>query len=933
MMRDTRLTWAVYALAIAILATLYFADLRHFLHRADDSDVFRAHELISGDFALFFSADKPMASGRLVDEFALYSVYALRGNDPAAFHLLTVLVHALASFALAAACRRLGADMATSLTTGLLFLVNSAHVETVHWISALEYPFAILNASWTLVLYASYAATRRRERLWAFYGGMVICALTHFITVLLLPLCALWSWQRGDPLPRTIRDLAPLLPLLAPVLWFVFSLTGSHTTTQVALDDSLGRPLLLVAADGARSLFWLLGRLVSMAHWLPSVPGEWAVAEMWLGGAVLAALLCAAWKIRAQVQFWSAWTLLFALPFVPAVVVHASIARYVYLATAGSSFLLAWGLVCVGSRLGKRGPYLAGTALLALLASSYSAEERIANLTRYNTGRFFIVHEDPHVGIRLIEEAVAADRGLIPLGEAHLYMVEGALMVGDDYRDRLRQALRAVPDDLDLALLARLSALFAGEAEPAAYASALDSLAGRYAQQGKVFAARAGVLSQHLGNWYALRDDDKRAAGAYRASLRHTPHNLNTVLRLMEAERQLDNPAGAVAVAEEAWPQHRDNGRFLYAAALNLAEAGRPAEAEQAVRRGLEIQPTADLYALEGDLLAQRGLVEEAARAYQRAIETAPRSPRPQLLLARLYRAAGDAARAQQVLERTAGDHPDDALVHYNLGNIRYARGKVEAAAAAYHRAALLDPAHAQSHRNLGVALEDLGRPPAAERAYRRAIAAEPNNGTYHRDLGLLAHGRGDAQTAQTALEQALNLGADEPAVHTALARLHLDAGRRERALAAYRRFMQSPQPEATSTHYTQVGIGLYELGREDEAADAYHRALVRDAGDPAARTNLGWISFSQDRHAEAIAAYAYVLERHADPVAQFNLGLAYLASGDLERARAAYARGVERFGAAAAVRIGAVEDLRQLVERGVEPAAGHSLLHKYWPR
>ena len=89
----------------------------------------------------------------------------------------------------------------------------------------------------------------------------------------------------------------------------------------------------------------------------------------------------------------------------------------------------------------------------------------------------------------------------------------------------------------------------------------------------------------------------------------------------------------------------------------------------------------------------------------------------------------------------------------------------------------------------------------------------------------------------------------------------------------------------------------------------------------------------SQDRHAEAIAAYAYVLKRHADPVAQFNLGLAYLACGDLERARAAYARGVERFGAAAAVRIGAVEDLRQLVERGVEPAAGHSLLHKYWPR
>ena len=164
-LRETRPVWVIYALVLALVAAFFFADLRHFLQRTDDADVFRAHEAIRGDFLFLLSPEKPMASGRIVDEFALYLVYLFCGNDPGAFHLLAAIVHAMASFALAFAFRRLGADMATSLVGGLLFLCNIAHVETVQWISALEYPFAVLNISCTLCVYASYIEGRRRALL------------------------------------------------------------------------------------------------------------------------------------------------------------------------------------------------------------------------------------------------------------------------------------------------------------------------------------------------------------------------------------------------------------------------------------------------------------------------------------------------------------------------------------------------------------------------------------------------------------------------------------------------------------------------------------------------------------------------------------------------------------------------------------------------
>ena len=86
--------------------------------------------------AFFFSPEKEQATGRPTVELVKFLAFLVWGNDAAAFHLVVVFFHTLASLLLAWAAHRLGAPVEVGLTSGLLFLVNVAHFQAVYWISA-----------------------------------------------------------------------------------------------------------------------------------------------------------------------------------------------------------------------------------------------------------------------------------------------------------------------------------------------------------------------------------------------------------------------------------------------------------------------------------------------------------------------------------------------------------------------------------------------------------------------------------------------------------------------------------------------------------------------------------------------------------------------------------------------------------------------------
>jgi tetratricopeptide (TPR) repeat protein len=70
---------------------------------------------------------------------------------------------------------------------------------------------------------------------------------------------------------------------------------------------------------------------------------------------------------------------------------------------------------------------------------------------------------------------------------------------------------------------------------------------------------------------------------------------------------------------------------------------------------------------------------------------------------------AGHYAEAAQMYEQLLARSPQDAALHYNLGNARFVQGALPAALAAYERAASLAPRDADIRANLALAQQALG--------------------------------------------------------------------------------------------------------------------------------------------------------------------------------------------------------------------------------
>lgn len=89
--------------------------------------------------------------------------------------------------------------------------------------------------------------------------------------------------------------------------------------------------------------------------------------------------------------------------------------------------------------------------------------------------------------------------------------------------------------------------------------------------------------------------------------------------------------------------------------------------------------------------------------------------------------AAGDWGAAQGLYERCIAREPEDATLHFNLGNVLREQGRTAEAGAAFAKAAGLDPEMAEAWFNLACLAEEKGRAGEAAQGYRRALAIAPD--------------------------------------------------------------------------------------------------------------------------------------------------------------------------------------------------------------
>lgn len=176
---------------------------------------------------------------------------------------------------------------------------------------------------------------------------------------------------------------------------------------------------------------------------------------------------------------------------------------------------------------------------------------------------------------------------------------------------------------------------------------------------------------------------------------------------------------------------------------------------------------------------------------------------------------------------------------------------------------------------------------------FSRYVEQKPDNAFGHYMLGLSAHKLGFTEDAENALTKAIELDAKHVRSWQNLARVLLDAGRPDEALAAIQE-AQSLDPE-NHVSFRLMGRALHDGDQKSEAADAYREAILRNDKDAWSINNLALVLLEENWPVQASQAFARATQLRPDQALfHNNLGMALERSGQFESARLAYAAASE---------------------------------------
>ena len=207
-----------------------------------------------------------------------------------------------------------------------------------------------------------------------------------------------------------------------------------------------------------------------------------------------------------------------------------------------------------------------------------------------------------------------------------------------------------------------------------------------------------------------------------------------------------------------------------------------------------------------GNVLLQKGKVDEAIAQYQQALQI----------------------------------NPNYARARNNLGNALCQKGNVDEAIAQYQRALQNTPDSAEIHNNLGMALLQKGRVDEAISHYQQALQISPNyiKARYNFGMALFQKGRVDEAIAQ--YQMVLQIKPDSAETHNNLGYVLLQKGKVDEAMVHFQKALQI-KPDYAKAH-SNLGNALLQKDRADEAISHYQLALQIKPDSPDVLNNLAWL-------------------------------------------------------------------------------------------
>ena len=194
----------------------------------------------------------------------------------------------------------------------------------------------------------------------------------------------------------------------------------------------------------------------------------------------------------------------------------------------------------------------------------------------------------------------------------------------------------------------------------------------------------------------------------------------------------------------------------LFTEAIRLENEGQRELALDGFRRLTETNPTRNAFLRLAGLSKELGLLEDAEKAFHRALEIDGRCALALMELGLLAIGRRDFELAETHLKKACEikEYPGGFSL---LGMALHNRGKAIEAEQAYRHALRIDPNYEEAHYNLGVLLRH-DRPSEAEASFRTALELDPDYACAHRELGFLLARGGPNPEAESHLRRAIEL-------------------------------------------------------------------------------------------------------------------------------------------------------------------------------
>jgi predicted TPR repeat methyltransferase len=268
--------------------------------------------------------------------------------------------------------------------------------------------------------------------------------------------------------------------------------------------------------------------------------------------------------------------------------------------------------------------------------------------------------------------------------------------------------------------------------------------------------------------------------------------------------------------------------------AVALHQQGRLEQARDLYRQVLALDPRQfDALHLSGVIERQHGNPAQAVELIRQALAIDPQQARAHCNLGAALQDLGQAEAALQSVETALRLDPRYALAWNNRGNTLRRLGRLPDALDSYERALALQAGYPEAWCHRAIVLNDLGRHGDAAASAEQALAARPGYADALQALGNALQALDRFAQAVDAYDAALGsaVPARQAEIWCARGAALKKSGELSRALDSYEHALRCRPDYAMAEHYR--ANALRALGRRDEAIAAYRRARELGA-DPA---------------------------------------------------------------------------------------------------